>query len=502
MVQGFTMPNITSNKDSICDGLNAVITASSTGNITNYKWLLNNQVINNEPNSYLLATLNGTYKSVVSNTGCADTSNAKIIFVNAKPAANFTAPISYCFSPNNTGFNVLNTSTINSGNLSYQWLFSNGNNSTALNPNIILSSAANVTIKLIASSSNNCVDTMIKTVLVSQQPNTDFTSNTLSQCFANNVFTFIHDSTVGNICSWDFGDSSFSSSAGAIKNYSKAGTYLVKLVEQNPSGCIDSTIKTVHVYPTPMAGFYYYTLREQCLKTNQFSFGNLSTIESGTMTYKWVMGENDTIRQLNAAKTFSKKGRYDIYLYCTSDHNCTSVWMNDVTIYDPKIDSIIGNKSPNISSTPYTYSVRNQPSVMFEWTVTNGAIQSGQGTNSVDVIWSSVGTGMLKARINEAYTCFDSTYFPVNITFVGVNDLSLENDLKVFPNPTESFITITNKNNLIGKKYIITNLVGQTLQSGKLNLDETIVNLETLQSGMYFLSLDGMNKQSIKIIKQ
>jgi hypothetical protein len=33
-------------------------------------------------------------------------------------------------------------------------------------------------------------------------------------------------------------------------------------------------------------------------------------------------------------------------------------------------------------------------------------------------------------------------------------------------------------------------------------MDETLVNLETLQSGMYFLSIDGMNKQSIKIIKE
>jgi hypothetical protein len=54
----------------------------------------------------------------------------------------------------------------------------------------------------------------------------------------------------------------------------------------------------------------------------------------------------------------------------------------------------------------------------------------------------------------------------------------------------------------VGKKYIITNVIGQTVISGKLNLNETTVNLETLQSGMYFLSLDGLSKQSIKVIKE
>jgi hypothetical protein len=140
--------------------------------------------------------------------------------------------------------------------------------------------------------------------------------------------------------------------------------------------------------------------------------------------------------------------------------------------------------------------------VLFDWTITNGIILSGQGTNSVNVTWSSTGTGQLKARINEAYTCYDSTYLTVNITNVGIKNLSLENDLIIFPNPTKTNITINNKINLVGKKYIITNVIGQTVISGKLNLNETTVNLETLQSGMYFLSLDGLSKQSIKVIKE
>ncbi|MBJ7428480.1 MAG: hypothetical protein JHD28_05925, partial [Bacteroidia bacterium] len=53
-----------------------------------------------------------------------------------------------------------------------------------------------------------------------------------------------------------------------------------------------------------------------------------------------------------------------------------------------------------------------------------------------------------------------------------------------------------------GKKYIITNLIGQTILSGKLNMDETIVNIENFQSGVYMLSIDGMNKQSIKVIRE
>lgn len=174
-----------------------------------------------------------------------------------------------------------------------------------------------------------------------------------------------------------------------------------------------------------------------------------------------------------------------------------------LTIYSiPTIGTITGNAAPNSLSSTFNYSVSSQPNSTYFWLATNGTIQSGQGTNEVNVIWPSAGTGNINAKITNSNGCNDSTVLPIKITNLAVNNLSLENDLKVFPNPTKNFITITNKNNLVGEKYIITNLVGQTLLSGKLNLDETIVNLETLQSGMYFLSLEGISKQSIKIIKE
>ena len=168
----------------------------------------------------------------------------------------------------------------------------------------------------------------------------------------------------------------------------------------------------------------------------------------------------------------------------------------------PTIGTITGNATPASISSPFTYSVSNQPNSTYFWLATNGTIQSGQGTNAVNVVWPRAGTGNLNAKITNSNNCTDSTVLPINITNVGINSLSLENDLTVYPNPTKSNITITNKTNIVGKKYIITNLVGQTILSGKLNLNETIVNLEALQSGMYFLSLDGMSKQSIKVIKE
>jgi hypothetical protein len=267
--------------------------------------------------------------------------------VYPKPKAAFTCPDTLCKSDLYNFVVITNNSSIDYGTISSNWTFSDGTTDNVANPVKTLLNNNNLTIKLLLTSNNNCTDSASKTVVINQKPNSNFISNTNSQCKNNNIFMFLHDSIAGNTYSWNFGDSTFSSFASPKKTYLKTGTFLVSLIEQNPSGCSDTTIKTVNVYPNPMASFQYMAAREQCLKTNNFVFSNNSTIENGTMSYKWVMGENDTIIQQNSTKTFSKKGRYDIYLFCTSNHNCTDLRMNDVTVYDPKIDSIIGNKNPN-----------------------------------------------------------------------------------------------------------------------------------------------------------
>jgi hypothetical protein len=89
-----------------------------------------------------------------------------------------------------------------------------------------------------------------------------------------------------------------------------------------------------------------------------------------------------------------------------------------------------------------------------------------------------------------------------NLNSIRSSNLLLETDLKVHPNPTKTEITITNKNGWSGKQFVISNIIGQELLRGKLNQDETIINLAELKAGTYLLSIDGINKQAIKIIKE
>ncbi|MCF8429225.1 MAG: PKD domain-containing protein, partial [Bacteroidia bacterium] len=449
---------------------------------------------------YFSYNYSGTYVVkliALSSNYCTDTATQLVIVADKATPVNFAInKTAQCLSNNN--FIFTNQSTPNNSSLKYKWDFGNGDTSTLLSPNYHYNTLGGTSVKLVVTANNECLDSITKNISVNAEAVANFTINDTAQCLTGNSFGFTNSATNSNTQTWSFGDASNSTVLNPTKTYTNAGSFAVKLVAKNNSNCNDSITKTVLVYPSANLSFGINNA-SQCLKNNAFNFTNTSSISSDTATYKWVLGEADTTT--NTSKTFSQIGNYKIYLLSSTNQNCDDTFSKDIIVKaSPTIGNITGNVAPNSISTPFAYSVLSQANSTYNWTTT-GTIQSGQGTNAVNIIWTNLGSGSLMAKITNNNGCIDSTILPINIS-VGINNLSLDNDLNIYPNPTKTSITITNKTNLAGKKYIITNIVGQIVISGKLNLDETIVNLETLQSGVYLLSIDGMNKQSIKVIKE
>jgi Secretion system C-terminal sorting domain len=69
------------------------------------------------------------------------------------------------------------------------------------------------------------------------------------------------------------------------------------------------------------------------------------------------------------------------------------------------------------------------------------------------------------------------------------------------PNPVSNQLTINCSEALVGKKYAINNILGETMSSAVLNTNSTQVNVSDLANGIYFLQLIGTNK-TIKFVKE
>ncbi|MBJ7428398.1 MAG: T9SS type A sorting domain-containing protein [Bacteroidia bacterium] len=500
MVNGFAKPTITSSKDSICNGSTASLQASPTSNNFSYRWLNNNQIISNATNTSLVVNNDSNYRVIVSNTGCTDTSLVKKITILPKPIANIGTN-TICTSLN--AVNINNSSTIASGTMSYNWIFSDNTTSTDFTPTKIFTNPGTINATLVVLSNFNCKDSITKPITINNTPKANFNINDTLQCITGNRFTLLNSSVGGSTYNWNFGDNTSNNNINNNKVYTNAGNYAIKLIASSSNGCNDSIVKNVNVVAKATNIDFSVNQMSQCLRGNNFVFTNNSTPNNTTLSYLWIM-DGATISTNRNPANFStnKVGVIPVVLVVVANGKCIdTIAKNIIVNANPTIGNILGNVNPNSSLIPFTYSVLNQANSTYNWTTTNATIQSGQGTNQISVLFTNSGIAKIAAQITDINSCTDSTSLNISVT-VGVNELSLENDLKVYPNPTKSILTITNKTNMLGKKYIITNLIGQTVLTGKLNLDETIINTESLTNGVYLLSIDGLNKQAIKVIKE
>ncbi|NVO04067.1 MAG: T9SS type A sorting domain-containing protein [Bacteroidetes bacterium] len=90
------------------------------------------------------------------------------------------------------------------------------------------------------------------------------------------------------------------------------------------------------------------------------------------------------------------------------------------------------------------------------------------------------------------------------IQLMGVNENgNIGNCISVFPNPVSSILTIKVNSITENQIYNVYNNLGQTIASGKIIEKSTIINMETLASGIYVLTVsDAKTSTSAKFIKK
>jgi hypothetical protein len=148
---------------------------------------------------------------------------------------------------------------------------------------------------------------------------------------------------------------------------------------------------------------------------------------------------------------------------------------------------IVGESVIQPLTTTYTYSIP-QPSSEYSisWAEENGFITSGQGTNSVDVIWDGNGFGEIIASITNG-VCVSYDTISVSDIMVGIAQEKLE-ETKVSPNPSTGIFTINvpNQTNIQASVFdALGKLVSTSNETGTFNLD-----LSDVPVGIYTLRLD------------
>ena len=148
------------------------------------------------------------------------------------------------------------------------------------------------------------------------------------------------------------------------------------------------------------------------------------------------------------------------------------------------------------------YSCDGDAGSTFDWSISNGVITSGQGTSTVTVIWASTGLGSISVQETTAANCDgdEITLDVVVVVSTGINDITTERLVSVYPNPASSSVNISVGEHLLGSSFSLYDCTGRIVKAGKINSRLTELATSDILSGNYtlvLLSNDEIVRQSV-----
>ena len=189
-----------------------------------------------------------------------------------------------------------------------------------------------------------------------------------------------------------------------------AGNYSIEVTY--PTGCT-ATSNTLTIY----AGQFYFFINtigddSLCLPNGQV------ILDAGNYpTFNWNTGE--TTQQI----TVNTLGSY--YVNVTDGNGCAGVSNPPFTVSNIVNTSVISGPTNPLQYQTVTYSVSPSSGSTYNWTIIGGTIESGQGTNSIDVIWNNSGMFSFSVIETDVNGCIgEEVSLIVNVIFNSVEDIN------------------------------------------------------------------------------
>lgn len=460
-------PTLVVNSATVCSGNAATLTASGA---TTYTW--NPGGLTGATQTFTPPTGTNVYTVTGANGSCISTKTTSIL-VNATPTVNvFSLSTATICSGKSIAVNA-------TGATSYTW-----------NPGPLTGSSQTLsplatTVYTINGSNTNCTGTKLYTVTVNATPTiTGVTNPTV--CVGQTINL---TSSGGGTYSWN-GPMGYTSGAQnpniANATTGMAGQYSLT-VTSSVGSCTSSATASVTVNALPTAS----------LSSNSpvCSGSTLNLSGSGGSTYLWngpnsfsSTTQNPSINSVSSAAS----GTYTLVV--TSAASCSASSTVSVTIAGTP--TITSSSTPTMICTGQTATITSGGSTG-GYTITPGGIT----TNPAAVNPTVSTTYTVSSTVSG---CTGSAVVSLSVSpCTGIENLSANSSLSVYPNPTQSGITV-NFGKTISGRITVYNTLGQSLLTKTVNdATQTSVDLSSLAKGMYLLhvSPESGKESIIRVIR-
>ena len=387
-----------------CAGGSVTLTAAMLGD--SYLWS------NGATTRAINVTQSGAYSVTVTDASCQFVSPATNVTVNPLPAATITAsgPTTFC-----AGGSVTLTASAGS---TYSW----SNGATTQSINVTTGGNYSVTV---TTASNCSATSQPVAVTVNSVPDATITAPS-SVCASTNGDNAHVTSIFSGTYAWTITGGTITSGAGTYQiAFRPSGSDPVTLgvTVTNASGCAVSSTRVVDVHSVP---------KPAVTPSGAASFCNsgLLTAPAGYTAYSWKRDGGQITGA--SAQTFlaTQSGTYSVIVF-----DATNCWVESdpvsITVSTTPVASISAQNNVCAGSTYGAVSAGSAPS--YQWSVTNGTIVDGQGTQVIHYTSGASGNVTLTLTVANAQGCSDTK--SINIPIANVQaTITPSGPLTICPN--------------------------------------------------------------------
>jgi hypothetical protein len=340
----------------------------------------------------------------------------------------------------------------------------------------------------------SCSNTATVTVTVNQLPSVMATTTDSTFCLNDAAVTFLALPSGGIWSGAGVGTGNFT------PNVAGAGVHPAVYSYTDGNGCSNSATINMTVYALP-------AVTANATSTSICSGNPVTLTGGGASSYSWSGSVNNGISFIPVSTiTYTVTG--------TDINGCVNTASTTVTVNPaPSVIAQSGNQTVGVGATVQFYVTSSQPGATFQWQTNIGlgwqnlsSFGQYSGTNNDTLTVSSVTISNNNQPFQCIITlgsCADTSALSILTVSgtVAINEINTP-QLSVYPNPANSNITINVNPSLVGSIYYITDLLGKSVLSGKLQNETSEVNIDTLAKGMYLLNISGNSRNTLKIVKQ
>ncbi len=442
--------NFTANPRDVCAKLPVNFTDQSTGNVTQWLWFFGdggtstdqNPIYEYQDTGYFDVTL------IVWNNGCPDTIKFTD-YIHVKPPIAAFSPSFNCGNPRQITFTDMSI-----GADQWAWNFGDGNTSTTQSPVHTYADTGTYIVTLtVVNFSTGCDHIQLQTIKIISERANFFATDTVI-CKGSTIGFNSVSSIPANIAAydWSFGDGSTGTGPAAGHTYTQAGTYDVRLIITDISGCKDTLTKPLYIRVDGPTADFASAVPGSCLNSAVvFNDGSVTDGTHAIQQWIWNYGDgtSDTLTAPPFQHTYAGAGIYTVSLKVTDSKGCAdSITKASLLVISKPFANFGTLDTISCPNRPINFSnLSSGPGLTYVWDFGDGTT-----SNAINPVHSYTLDGIytVKLVITDQYGCTDSITRSTYINIITpIANFSMSDSLSTCPPLIVQFTNTSTVNNTV-----------------------------------------------------